>query len=235
MVQEFDVAVVHFVNQFVGQSMIFDKVVAEVFMLPLFRGAVIASIVCWAYFSKYQRIINSSLDWPRIMLGTVLAIAISRLMQNYFPVRLRPRHDPALDFILPANVRIEQLRDWGSFPSDHGVLFGALALAVYFLDRRLGWVAIGWTILVILLPRIYTGAHYPSDVVAGALIGGLIMAGVWLLPSPQSLQRTLLYLEGHHKGVVVAALFLFLYFSSTLFSDVRGLVNLLPEFLDLSG
>lgn len=233
MVHDIDVIVVNFFNQFVGRNVTFDKIAVQVTLMNLFRGAFIAALMCWAYFKHDKRIINPSLDWPRIVVGATLAIAISRLMQNHFPMRLRPRQEPALDFVIPDGLPEGRLEDWSSFPSDHAVMFGALALAIFLLDRRLGWLAIIWTIVVILLPRIYLGAHYPSDLVVGAVIGASIMAGIWLLPSPQFLQRGLLDLEDRHKGIVVAALFLFLYFCSTMFADVRVVVERLPGVLDL--
>ncbi len=57
-----------------------------------------------------------------------------------------------------------------SFPSNHagGAFALAAALAVYFP----GWAAASWTLAVALsLARVFTGVHYVTDVVAGALIG----------------------------------------------------------------
>ncbi len=60
-----------------------------------------------------------------------------------------------------------------SFPSGHtlhAVAFTSVALA-YF--PQLGWVLIPFAILV-ALSRVVLGLHYPTDVLAGAVIGALL-------------------------------------------------------------
>jgi len=57
-----------------------------------------------------------------------------------------------------------------SFPSGHAAFFFALAMAVYFFNKRASW----WFFVgaaLIGLSRIYVGIHYPSDILAGALVG----------------------------------------------------------------
>jgi undecaprenyl-diphosphatase len=76
-----------------------------------------------------------------------------------------------------------------AFPSAHAAsgvaLYGLLAL---FLMRRLrGNVRIAAGALALLgvgslgLSRVYLGAHYPSDVLAGWLVGAVVAAGAWQL------------------------------------------------------
>ncbi|HHY94673.1 MAG TPA: phosphatase PAP2 family protein, partial [Firmicutes bacterium] len=73
-----------------------------------------------------------------------------------------------------------------SFPSGHSlvafVLFGYLALLWWALaGRRLRWLA--WLFLIMPLgigvSRVYLGVHYPTDVLAGWLMGAAWLAFVW--------------------------------------------------------
>ena len=92
-----------------------------------------------------------------------------------------------------------------SFPSGHAVaavtLFGGLALLIS--RRNVSWGAKTWTwaaaialIFLIGVSRIYLGAHYPSDVIGGVVLGVVLLAvsaaalTVWEeLGRPEKLKR----------------------------------------------
>jgi len=57
------------------------------------------------------------------------------------------------------------------FPSDHAVLFFALATGLFMAHRKLGIAAYAWVIVAICFPRLYLGIHWPTDVIAGAAVG----------------------------------------------------------------
>jgi hypothetical protein len=63
------------------------------------------------------------------------------------------------------------------FPSGHAqavaTVWGYLALQ---LRRWWGWVVALFMIVMISLSRVYLGEHFPTDVLAGALVGGLLIA-----------------------------------------------------------
>ncbi len=55
------------------------------------------------------------------------------------------------------------------FPSDHVLLAGAVAMAVYFYNKKLG--AALWAIAAVIgIARIYAGIHHFADVFGGAAI-----------------------------------------------------------------
>lgn len=67
-----------------------------------------------------------------------------------------------------------------SFPSDHAVMAGAVAAGLCLVSRRLGATA---TIAALLMAfaRVYIGAHYPRDVLAGLALGAAVSLGGWAL------------------------------------------------------
>lgn len=103
----------------------------------------------------------------RLGLGAILGILVSEIILKPLVARPRP-YLTLVDVILPAGP----VGDY-SFPSTHALL--AVALSVIFLSHRLRWRLASWIlVLLVCWSRIYLGYHYPSDVIAGALVGWLI-------------------------------------------------------------
>jgi undecaprenyl-diphosphatase len=86
---------------------------------------------------------------------------------------------------LPLRVKISDVKKpphrGKSFPSSHAANCFALATVISVFYRRRGWIAFVPAVLV-ALSRMYVGVHWPSDVLAGCLIGILCGLGsVFLL------------------------------------------------------
>ncbi|WP_231571488.1 undecaprenyl-diphosphatase [Gordoniibacillus kamchatkensis] len=64
-----------------------------------------------------------------------------------------------------------------SFPSDHAIGAFVIATTIWLFRKRDGRL---WLVLAacVAVSRVWTGVHYPSDVVGGALIGIAVAAGV---------------------------------------------------------
>ncbi|WP_338784082.1 phosphatase PAP2 family protein [Streptomyces sp. DG1A-41] len=79
--------------------------------------------------------------------------------------------------------------DW-SFPSNHAAIAAAAAVALLFVSRRLGAVAVV-AACAMAASRVWVGAHYPHDVVAGLAVGALValLAMAALRRNPQAVAR----------------------------------------------
>ncbi len=92
--------------------------------------------------------------------------------------------DRARPYDAMANVHllVDKTTDF-SFPSDHATVAGAVAVGLLFADRRWGIIATALAI-VMAFTRVYVGAHYPGDVLAGLLLGGLVSTAGWFVIVP---------------------------------------------------
>jgi len=66
---------------------------------------------------------------------------------------------------------------YDSFPSGHATLFSALATAIYYLHKKIGFVFILIAIFI-SISRVIAGVHFPIDIVVGWILGSGI---VWFL------------------------------------------------------
>jgi membrane-associated phospholipid phosphatase len=69
------------------------------------------------------------------------------------------------------------------FPSDHAVMAGAATVGMWLVSRSLGVLA-ALAAAVMAFARVYVGAHYPQDVLAGFVLGAVVGLGGYALVRP---------------------------------------------------
>ena len=104
--------------------------------------------------------------------SALIALGVNQVISRAW---FRPRpftHHTAL-LLLPASHD-------PSFPSDHAAFAFAVATVLLLTSRRLGGPALVYA-AVVAFSRVFVGEHYPTDVVAGALVGAGVALGIFAL------------------------------------------------------
>ncbi len=125
--------------------------------LPYFL--VIAAVYFLFKKKNRQRIYAFALMFLSVILARGIIVEVIR----FFYCRSKPFS------ILNFNPLVS-VDGMASFPSGHAAAFFALATAIFFLSRRFGkWFFI--LSFLIIIARVFTGLHWPSDILVGAVIG----------------------------------------------------------------
>ena len=188
----------------------------------LFSGAILMAFIWYCWFDS---------DRPEhravLVVGSFLVFVagtVSRILQLVLPTHLRPLHAPALAFRPPLGVNSDLLNHWNSFPSDHAAVYFGLAMVVWLVRPRVGSLMFA-LVLVLNLARIYTGVHYPTDVIGGGALGLLIVNAVYRSPLLLSVGDRLVSSERTSPAYFYACAFLISYGMATMFEEFRSVAK----------
>ncbi len=189
-------------NSLAGQSLIFDNLVGLVLKNNLVKAGVIGACFFAAWHER--KTILETVNTRKILIATLLAIiAVLAAMRMISHSVLIPRtfvqsqkiyflEDNRLVENAPVKYRLpldessrKDYRDLqrgdidtnnlGSFPSDHAGFFLALSLGIWCASRRFGIIALAWTLGVIYPAKLISGQHTLLDILAGAMVGMVLL------------------------------------------------------------
>jgi membrane-associated phospholipid phosphatase len=208
---EIDLAILRWWNTHVQFGVGLERWIGFMAFQDLFKGFVVVAAFAAAWFrpaldqARRHRVLLAGLA------AAILATGLNRLLAAQLPFRIRPLRDPASGFVPPPGARPLAFSDLSSFPSDHAVLFVALGAAIARAAPGIGRLTLLYVAVAILLPRLHLGLHWPSDLLAGALLGlaahalAQTRAGLRLLADPGlrlAARRPGLF----HTGLILALL-----------------------------
>jgi undecaprenyl-diphosphatase len=220
-----DTVILDWVNGYVAQSKTFDNFVSLIANNPLVKGVPIAVLFLFLWFLPRTDQNYTRFRLISLLAISVVAIAVGRMAAMLLPYRPRPLHAEMLDLQLPLSVSSTTLGGWSSFPSDHAVLFGALATCFWMVNRWAGLLATLHALIVIAFARVYLTLHYPSDILGGAVIG--LVVGLVLMVPVAALVRRAGVLEMAEKWPQYfhPLLFIVLFQIATMFDSARQIAQ----------
>jgi len=221
----FDTSVVQYVNQFIGLHPHVDYAIYFVSRNDLFKGGVLCTIVWMLWADNDRGVEERRVRIVSLLCACFVSLMTARILAATLPFRVRPLHDPQLGLTLARGMTLDVLEGWSSLPSDHAALFFALSGGLWFVSRRWGLFALLYTIIVICLPRLYLGLHYPNDLLLGAALG---LMSAWFCNRPwveRRLAGPLYAQHARHPGAFYAALFLVTYQIAAMFEPTLDVVK----------
>ena len=100
------------------------------------------------------------------------------------------------------------------------------------MSEGLGWAVVTYAIVVVLLPRVYLGFHYPTDILGGAILGGGL---TYISCKSESIRECLggagLAWERRKPATFYATLFIVTALMAQLFGSVSGLARFVVPML----
>ncbi|WP_302862448.1 phosphatase PAP2 family protein [Mucilaginibacter sp. L3T2-6] len=137
---------------------------------PLLRGGPIFFCICYLWFSTND--VNVRVKIIMGGIACILGVLISVFCQSHVPIHVRPVYDNRLGLvnILKWNQDSTDKRIY-SFPSDTATLYFALVTIVFLQSRKMGLLSFLWAVLTVGVCRVAVGVHYPSDILAGMILG----------------------------------------------------------------
>lgn len=229
-----DAAIIQFLNGFARRSEVADGLIHILADQPLLKGTLLVALLWIAWFQPSAEAARKR-EIVIVTIGaTILALLVTKVFRQVIPFRPRPLHEPDLHFVPPFHVDPDALWNWSSFPSDTAAMTFALVMGLALAFPRWRTLLFAYGFIVVCLPRVYLGYHYPTDIIAGAAIGMAATAGllcIWRRAQLGSLMRW----QQHYAGAFYAALFLATFEIGSQFENLRRIISLAGKLTSTAG
>jgi len=151
-------AIFYFFYNFAHKSALGDQLAVFVALYLPF----VVAFLAFAYMFFYHR---SFRDFIFVFFTAGVAVIISKVLKILIQV---PRPPFSLEGVQSLFGKTSY-----AFPSDHATFFMALAVAIFFINKKAGLIFLVLALLI-GIARIVVGVHFPVDILGGFALGALV-------------------------------------------------------------
>ena len=155
-----------YIHTFVGRSAGLDQLGIFLAAYSEYVWAVILILVL--FWPKRARAKNRVVVVVSVVAGLFARLVVKGLIVLAYP---RPRPFVVLSSVHPL-ISSPLAENYQSFPSGHAIFFFAVATVIFSFEPKWGTLALIAAVLM-GIARVYVGVHWPSDILAGALLGSM--------------------------------------------------------------
>lgn len=168
---QWDIDLLVYLRSFVDPHTTLAQFVSIYADLPVF--VVVLSLVIWWLLGVYHRSDVYRREALKAFFMIASVFVVYAILNQFLPERPRP------ETIVPGIAPLIDHTPDNSFPSGHAAFAAAATVAVAMLFERRWLTIFVWLIgLDMCVVRVMAGIHYPSDIIAGWIIGTLVAYSV---------------------------------------------------------
>lgn len=157
-----DLEIFRAINNLAGRWLLLDQLAI---FLATYAGVIMAMVVVGLLIARKE--------YRQMAMVALVSALISRY---FFVTLIRLWYQRPRPISVDAMHQLVVNTQW-AFPSGHASFFFALSTGVYLYHKKLGVVFYIVSILM-GISRIFIGVHWPTDILAGVVLGILVALGV---------------------------------------------------------
>lgn len=115
--------------------------------------------------NPFQVFLQKKKEILGVFFAGIIAYILGLVLKNLFHM---PRPFLALSDVHPLFSKTTF-----SFPSEHALFFSALAISIFLMHKKAGYVFMFFALLI-GVARIIAGVHFPMDILGGFILGAVI-------------------------------------------------------------
>lgn len=167
MIMNFEFLILDFIQEYI-KNPVLDFVMPKITLLGNSGIIWIIAAIVMLCIPKYRK------SGYALSAGLIVCLILGNLVLKPWIARVRP-----FDMVEGFKLLIAAPSDF-SFPSGHTYSSVVGAAVLTMTDKRFGYVAIPLAV-IIAFSRLYLYVHYPTDILGGILLGGIISVGLYFL------------------------------------------------------